>query len=150
MGHQSSSDGIWEKGSIFTYHKLDEDGTGNFFETSQSKTDTPTLLVDTFKSHPQMKTGKILRIHFRMKPTNVAETYTLRLWRAALGPDYASNACMLYESAPLRADDVDYDIGELNIPFWLYTPGFLYYSIEWTGAPGNTSGFIEVTGEAVD
>jgi hypothetical protein len=148
-GKDSCRDGKWKKGSIFTYHKLDEAGAADFFETSQVKTDTPTLLVDTYRSHPTMKTGLIHRIHYRLNPT-AAVTYILRIWRAALADNYASNACMLYESAPLRADDIDYDVAELNIPFWLYTPGNLYYSIEWTGAPGNTTGFIEVTGEAVD
>jgi hypothetical protein len=93
--------------------------------------------------------GKINRIHYRLKPTN-AVTYVLRIWRAARAGDYESNSVMLYESPPTQASDVDYDKGELEIPFVLSTPGTMYYSIEWSGAPGNTVGFIDVTGERVD
>jgi len=145
----SARDGKWKQGSIFVMYKLDEAGAGDFFETSQTKTATPTLLLDTYRSHPTMRTGLIKRIHYRLNPTNAA-TYTLRLWREAIAADYQSNLHLLYESPPLQADDTDYDRAELDIPMWLTTPATLYYSIEWTAAPGNTSGFIEVTGEKID
>jgi hypothetical protein len=54
---------------------------------------------------------------------------------------------MLYESPSAQADDEDYDRAELYIPFILTASGDLYYSIDWSGAPGNTTGFIEVSGE---
>lgn len=150
MSKDSCRDGKWQKGSIFQYGKLDETGAGGAasFETIQTKTDTPTLLLDML-SHPTMKSGIIHRIHYRLNPTN-AVTYTLRLWRAAAAGDYESNFNLLYESPPLQADDTDYDRAELIIPFWLWIPGNLYYSIEWTGAPGVTPGFISVTGEKID
>jgi hypothetical protein len=135
--------------SLFIFFKLDEDGTANYFETSQTKTDTPTLLVDTHRSHPTMKSGVIHRIHYRLNPTN-AVTYTLRLWRRAVANNYANNISLLYESPPLQADDTDYDRAELMIPFECCDgPGILYFSIEWTGAPGVTLGFIDVSGEKI-
>ena len=130
----------------FHAYKLDEDGTGNYFETSQSKTTAPTLLLNTAVVPPKVKSGIINRIHYRLNPTN-AETYTLRIWRGAAAANLQSNLYMLYESDPLRADDTDYDVAELAIPFNLNDEGLLYYSIEWTGASGNTTGFIEVSGE---
>jgi len=148
MSKDSCRDGKWKKGSIFMYWKLDEAGAADFFETSQVKTDMPTLLFDRL-SHPTMKSGIIHRISYRLNPTN-AVTYILRIWRAATGDDYQSNANMLYESPPLQADDTDYDRAELAIPFWLWTPGNLFYSIEWSAAPGNTSGYIGVSGEKVE
>jgi len=148
MSKDSCRDGKWKKGSIFMYTKLDEAGAADFFETSQVKTDTPTLLFDIL-SHPTMKSGIIHRIHYRLNPT-AAVTYILRIWRAAAPADYESNVNMLYESPPLQADDTDYDRAELVIPFWLWTPGVMFYSIEWTGAPGNTSGFISVSGVKED
>lgn len=149
MSKHSCRDGKWIKGSIFVFDKLDEDGALNYFETSQTKTDTPTLIVDTYQTHPTMKTGLIHRIHYRLNPTN-AVTFILRLWHFAMAADYTSNRCLLYESPPLQADDTDYDRAELIIPFYLYVPGWLWYSIEWTGAPGNTTGFISVSGVEVE
>jgi len=149
MSKDSCRDGKWKKGSIFLFLKLDEAGALDYFETPQTKTDTPTLLVDGYVTHPTIKTGRINRIHYRLNPTN-AVTYTLRLWRAGAAPDYESNLNMLWESPPLQVDDTDYDRAELNIPFSCATPGALYFSIDWTGAPGNTLGFIDVSGEKVD
>ena len=151
MGGQKGSGrgGRWKKHSIFIYSALDEAGTNNYFETSQSKTDTPTLQLLSTKVPPRMRSGIIKRIHYRLKPTN-AVTFTLRLWRSAVPADYESNKYLLYESPPLQASDEDYDRGELQIPFYLYSPGKLYYSIEWSAAPGNTVGFIDVNGEVVE
>jgi len=101
------------------------------------------------KVPPKLKSGKILRIHYRLKPTNVV-TYTLRIWSASIAADYQCNEYLLYESPPLQASDVDYDRAELNIPFILYTPAVIYYSIDWSAASGNTLGFIDVMGEVVE
>lgn len=147
-------EGVWGKWdlpakTIFRAYKLDEDGTGNYFETSQTKTDTPTLYLDNIiasKRLGSLVSGHIQRIHYRLKPTG-AVTYTLRIWEQALAPDYASNSNMLYESPTLQASDTDYDKAELNIPFHCANNSGLLYSIEWSGAEGNTMGFIEVSGE---
>ena len=151
MGGQKGSGrgGRWKKHSIFIYSALDEDGSGNKFETSQSKTDTPTLCLSTTQIPKRLRGGKITRIQYRLKPTN-AVTFILRLWRSSSVPDYECNQYLLYESPPLQASDEDYDRVDQNIPFRLYYPGKLYYSIEWSGAPGNTCGFITVTGEVVE
>jgi len=143
----------WKEHTIFCLKMLDEDGTGNYFETSKSKTDTPVHFmmanaVGCGGKPLKFKEGKINRIHFRMNPSN-AETFTLRIWRDAVAGDYASNLNLLYESDPLRADDEDYDVCELDVPFVLKTPGKIWFSIEWTGAPGNTPGFLEVSGEVI-
>jgi hypothetical protein len=143
-GKDSARDGKWKKGTIFRAYRLDEDGTRDYFETSQTKTDTPTLVL--IVNPPTMKSGIIHRIHYRLNPTNAA-TYTLRIWRAAAAADYESNLNMLYESPPLQADDTDYDRTQVDIPFICVWPASLFYSIEWTAAPGNTMGFIEITGE---
>jgi len=147
MSKDSARGGKWRKSSIFRMYRLDEAGALNLFETVQTKTDTPTL--NFIATHPTMKSGRIHRIHYRLNPTN-AVTFTLRIWRAAAANDYEANMDMLYESPALQADDTDYDRAELDIPFTLGWPGTIYYSIEWTGAPGNTLGFIEVTGEKVE
>lgn len=146
-GKHSGRGGRWIKHTFFEAYKLDEDGTGNYFETSQSKTDTPTLTLVVEPSH--IKTGKVNRIHYRLKPT-AAVTFILRIWEEADAGDYESNLHLIYESPALQASDEDYDRSELDIPFKLDAVGQMFYSIEWTGAPGNTVGFILVTGEAID
>lgn len=146
MVRQSGREGSWHTETTFKFSELDEDGTGNKFETDQAKTDTPTLLLDeTIEPSTIVTAGLIKRIHYRLNPTN-AVTYTLRIWAAALADNYASNLNMLYESPDAQADDEDYDRAELDIPFRLAAAGSLYYSIDWSGAPGNTPGFIEVSG----
>jgi len=138
--------GYWEQKSTFRYSALDEDGTGNLFETSQTEADTPTLLLSSEKIPAKIKMGTITRIHFKLNPTN-AETYILRLYEEASADDYHSSLHKLWESDPLRADDEEYDMTELDIDFTLKTIGKMYFKLTWTGAPGNTPGYISVSGK---
>lgn len=138
--------GKWERSGTFKAEKLDEAGAGNYFETSQSKITLPTLTLDCYP--PDLRQGIVSRIHYRLKPTN-AVTFTLRLWDIAVDgatKPYEENLAMIYESPALQASDVDYD-REVTIPFRLASKGTLYYSIEWSGASGNTQGFISIQGE---
>ena len=135
-----------DRPSIFRYHRYSEDGAVDTFETSQTKTDTPTLLLNTFRFPMTLSAGKINRIHYRLNPTN-AVTFTLRIWSNANALDYYSNFQMLYESPALQVDDTDYIDEDLDIPFHLGINGQILVSIEWTAAPGVTAGFIEVSGE---
>lgn len=150
-GKDSCRDGKWRQQCIFEFGKLDETGADGAFVVDQDKVTPPTLQVDTYISHPTMKAGLIKRIHYRLNPTNAA-TYTLRLWQMTTANPYELNYVMLYESPALQADDTDYDRAELEIPFRLFLPGSLYYSIDWTAAPppGVTSGFISVTGDKIE
>lgn len=132
-------------GEVFYYQKLDENGSGGDLVTSYAKTDTPVKILDTARHPSTLGEGIIKRIHYRINPTN-AVTYTLRLYRHAIAGDYNSNMAMLYESAAARADDTDYDVAEIEIPFILDSLGKIYFALEWTGAPGLTLGFIEVSG----
>jgi len=53
---------------------------------------------------------------------------------------------MFYESPAAQAGTVIYD-KEVYIPFRLSEAGIIYYNTNWTGAPGNTPGFIRIYGE---
>jgi len=145
LTRKSSRDGKWKQENVFDFYKLDEDGAANYFEVDQDRVTPPTLLLDNFISDPTMVKGIINRIHYRLNPTNAA-TYTLRIWKATPANPYALNLALLYESPALQADDTDYDRAELTIPMNLLVPGELYYSIDWSAAPGNTTGFIDVSG----
>lgn len=154
MGSKSSSkDGVWEKHSIFRYIARDEDGTGLIFDTDQGKTTLPTEKLDIYRiPHQKLKSGLIHRIHYRLNPTE-AETYTLRIWNRAVdgtSTPYEQELALLYESPAAQADDTVYDRAELVIPFTLFKPGAMYYSVDWSGTPGTTKGMIEVSGEMVE
>lgn len=141
--------GKWTKRVPFRLSALQEAAGAGTFDTDQIITDTPTLLLDDIIVPDNLKEGFINRIYYRFNWV-AAETYTLRIWQAAIDADYESAMSLLYESAALRANDTPYDAAELHIPFILATPGEMFYSIDWTGAPGNIQGFIQVTGEAAE
>jgi hypothetical protein len=153
MTKDSNTDGDWHTHRTFRFSQLDETGASGSFATSQTKTTQPTLYLSSEQKPRKIVSGLIKRVHYRLKPTN-AVTYTLRLWEEAVDGStqpYHENLHMLYESPPLQASDTDYDDRkEVNIPFRLRVPGTLYYSIEWTGAPGVTSGFISVSGDCFE
>lgn len=140
--------GIWDRKRIFRYGMLDEDGTGNNFETDQAKTDTPTLTLASFLDPAIISRGKINNYKYRLNPTN-AVTFVARLWEGAYAANYASNFRMLYETPAAQVDDEDYDRAEMDIPFILDSSGNMYYSIDWSGAPGNTPGYMRISGEEV-
>ena len=144
---------------VFRAYKLDEDGTGNSFETSQAETDTPTLKLTV--SPNILKNGIIRRFHFRLNPTN-AVTYVIRIYQGAHAGNYESQMNKLLDSSDVvaaGADDTEYDAVDLAVPFTETvasgadpegTAATLYYQITWSGAPGDTTGYIEVDGEWED
>jgi len=144
-----SKDGVWSKNVAFRLFRLKEVAAAGDFDTDQVKTDTPTLTLNSGVVPDTLKVGFIKRIHYRLNFAN-AVTFTLRLWQAAIAGDYESNLNMLYESPAAQADDTDYDIGELDIPFILAAEGVMFFSIDWTAACGNIQGFIEVSGETLE
>jgi len=154
MAKDSSRHGRWKPHSLFRLGKLDEDGTGNYFETDQAKTDTVTLFMMPNAAGCSGKPRKFIeglinRIHYRLDPTN-AVTFVIRFWRkGGVAADLESNLALLYESPAAQADDEDYDRGELNIPMILATPAKIWFSIDWSGAPANTKGLINVSGEVI-
>ena len=130
--------------------KLDEAGTLNYFETDQAETDTPTLTIKTAPS--KVKKGRIRRVHYRLNPTN-AVTYDLYIFMASKAGNYESEAMKVFDSNDViadSADDAEYDGQLLDVPFYLEDDGLFYYIINWSGAPGNTTGYIVVEGEVED
>jgi len=140
-----SYNGRWLVPIPFSVKLVDEDGTGNYFETDKAETDTPTTSID---SEYKMRVGKINRVHWRLNPTN-AVTYDLYIFGDALAADYASQAEKLFDSNDVVADcadDTEYDATGLDIPFRLRTPGEWWYNTDWSGAPGNTTGYLCIEG----
>ena len=99
--------------------------------------------------------GGILNyIEFRLNPTN-AVTYQFQLFESN---SYGHGGYELQKECLFRswdnpitdvvacADDTRYGFHGLNIPFRLLWPGDFWYNIDWSAAPGNTTGYIIVGG----
>ena len=142
MTKDSAIGGKWKEQTVFRLYTT----TAADLDVSYADTDTP---AKTFAGRvpTKIKSGIIKRVHFRLTPTN-AVTYTLRLWADALADDNSSRLRKLFDSTPLRAKDVEYDL-EVEIPFILTTAGTMYFGNEWSAAAGGTTGFIEVSGVKV-
>ena len=152
-GREARRGGRWTKRVPFRLYLLQEAAGAGKFDANENKAAIPTQLINDAIVPDNLKEGFIKRIHHRINFAN-AVAYTLRIWCAAIANDLESNLSMLYQSpeavagTPDRVRDTDYDIPELDIPFILATAGEMYVSFEWTGAPGNVQGFVEITGEA--
>lgn len=129
---------------------VDDDGTGNDFETNQAITDTPTLTITC--SDPYAKRVLLTEVMWYMNPTNL-ETYEMYLLEGEEAQDVDSLAEIVFDSGPLMVDSQVYlakeASGKLPRIVDLTIPGILNYLMTWTGAPGNTPGFIKARGYKV-
>jgi hypothetical protein len=145
--------GKWSEQSFFKFRKIQETAAAAKFNEHHTEATQPTLLLNDDIDPSNIVEGTITRIHARIKDA-AADTCILRIWRTntngAVTP-YALQMNKLYETVVL-ANDVEYDIINLSIPFRLAEAGKLYYGLEWTTAAapaGNVQGFIEVSGETM-
>ena len=139
----------------FKGHLIDADGSCNYFETDQAVTDTPTLYI-TLSPYGVSQWGRLITVRWYMNPTN-AVTYDLYLFDGAYADDLESNMHLIFDSNDTIAncaDSVTYQQTNMNRVFrltWvnanITTKSRMYYLIDWSGAPGDTSGFISVEGE---
>jgi len=129
--------------------KLDTDGTSDYFETDQALGATPTLYIPLTPS--DVKNFVLESVRFYMNPTN-AVTYQLYLLEDAQADDVTSYGNVVFDSGSGKAADTIYITArgdKLPMLAKLATAGRLYYMIDWSGAPGNTPGFIEIRGRVM-
>ena len=126
---------------------IDEDGTDNVFETDQVITDTPTLYITL--DDPKCKRFLLEEVTWMMNPTAV-ETYQLVLFEEANADNVISLSKIVFDSGALLVDSQAYmsAMGQGKLPriVDLTIPGRLYYMLLWTGAPGDTPGYVKVRG----
>lgn len=132
---------------IFYFYRRDI-VLGGDIETDQAITDTATRTLDTFRFPRDLDKGILTAIKVYMEPT-AAETYQLYLLRGAAADDITQRSYVIYDSGALMAGDTWYHDFRLKKPFKLVGKGLLYYILDWSGAPGNTLGFIEASGEQI-
>ena len=100
---------------------------------------------------PQAHFVRITNIHWRLNPAN-AVTYDLYLYATIDGAvnTYQLESDKFFDSerevVADCADDVEY-LYECDRVTHLCNGGLIYYVINWSAAPGDTTGYIEVCGE---
>jgi hypothetical protein len=143
--------------------KLDAAGTSNYFETDDDNplTSIPTLAIDlSCKSNVTITRFLLESLDYYMNQT-AAVTYTLYLFEGASADDVTHLSELVFQSPAAQADVTLYwyrngysgtpdTIATLDASLpkvvKLSVPNKLYYTINWSGAPGNTPGFITVRG----
>lgn len=126
---------------------IDGDGTDNVFETSQAITDLATLYFELDK---QVEIFELSEIRYYMNPTN-AVTYQLYLLEGPHADDVTQLSKVVHDSGAAQAKGTLYpkvpgQTDKLPRICKLDTPGRLYYLLDWSAAPGNTPGLINIRG----
>lgn len=135
--------------------------SGATFETDQAMGTTPTLYMDlTSSTGDPVKNFLLEEVVYMMNPTN-AVTYQLWLEEQASADDDQQKADIVFATPAAQADSTIYgnfarghqeDYAAPTEAYYLprivklTTAGRLYYQLDWSGAPGNTAGFIKVRG----
>lgn len=148
---------------VVTGEHLDLAGTSNYFETDQALTTKPTLSMTVSSSTGERVKKFLLEdVQYMMNPTAV-ETYQLYLLEDTTADDVQQTTDIAFWSPAAQADSVNYrynsagyqaatgtaEVAQYKLPriVELATPGKLYYMLDWSGAPGDTSGFIKIRGK---
>ena len=138
---------IAKPSEMIEFYLVDVDGTGNDFETEGVITATPDLTLSC--DDPRISRFLMEDILFYMNPT-AAETPEILLFEGAVANDVESLSKRVWTSGAGMVDSVLYqrcnNEDELPKIVDLDNEGLLYYMMMWTGAPGNTPGFIRVRG----
>lgn len=135
----------------FTAEKADYDGVLNYFETDQALGTTPTLYMT---GTPAATTSaQIYTVKYQFTPT-AAVTYQLYLLEDSQADDQRSESNIIFDSGAAQASGTIYiETGgasaKMPINVKLATAGRIWYLIDWSGAPGNTTGYIKVLGEVL-
>jgi len=140
-------------GKRLFYAEIEEytSGAPGYFETDQAWGTTPTL---SFVGNPAVQHVMIHTIKYQITPTN-AVTYQLWLLEAASAVDEQAEAEIIFASDAGQVGGTIYhwvaggSPAKLPIIARLTTAGTIYYMIDWSAAPGNSSGYIRVYGEVL-
>ena len=146
-------DGDWTNTpKTFSFHAHQEAaGAWATITTSKDADTTPTYALPPIDGADKLVEGILKRLHFQFNWANAVTLDKVRIYRHAFaaGFPYAIRQFKIYETPDgvNHADDTEYDYTELDVPFKLRTPETLPISFQWSGAPGNIQGFIDISGE---
>lgn len=130
---------------------VEETGTAATFKTDQVfMTDQPTLYLPVLPGTTQKV--RINTLRFYLSPAN-AVTFQLYLLKHDTDPGtepLQAREDLIYDSGAAMAKDTQYFViagGMVPIELHLGDTSKLYYMIDWSAAPGDTTGFITATGD---
>lgn len=137
------------------YAEIEEYTTGapGYFETEQDILAgvVPTL---SFVGSPLATNIMIHEIRWQITPA-AAETYQLWLFEDASGNDEQMESEIIFDSGAGQVGGTVYkqvmggSPAKLPTMAKLATGGTIFYALDWTGAPGNSTGYIKVYGEVL-
>ena len=96
-----------------------------------------------------VKNFRLTSVKYYLVSTN-AVTYELSLYEEAVVGTYDARAACVFESGSGKAASILYHtIGANMLPVDVHLAelGKLYFGINWSAAPGDTTGFIQIRGE---
>jgi hypothetical protein len=135
-----------QKLTTFLIQHYDTDGSGHAFDQSQDITTPPTKFFAILNPR-RLNRGILNHLVYKIVPT-AAVTFTLRLWHWNFGTN--PTVWLVWQSAGGKVGGTVYEETNLNAPFYLLSAGQFFYSIEWSAAPGVTTGSVEGQGVAFD
>ena len=130
---------------------MDPTGIADLFETDHALTDTPTQRIVLSRD---VKKLNLQEIRAYMTPTN-AVTCGFQLYGDAQADDYNSIMSCFFSSAnTVVAKDTHYVKTQrdstMQVTGILNPPGQVYFNQDWSGAPGDTKGFLMIVGKEVE
>ena len=143
---------IIAKPQLFYAAVEDFTAVDNEFETDQPLGTTPTLSFPTTPATAQY--ARIDTIRYQLTPTN-AVTYQLYLLEDNQANDENSQADVFFDSGAAQASGTIYiqvaggSTSKLPITINLRDIGTVYYLVDWSAAPGDTTGYVRVYGEVL-
>ena len=127
---------------------IDLDGTGADFEDDEAL-GSGTASTHNFTITPAFKYIRLETVRYLMNQTN-AVTYQLHLIEDRIANAYTEQSRCLFSSGAAQADNTLYlrslDANDLPCLGVLDTPGTVEYKVHWSGAPGDTPGFVRIMG----
>ena len=140
------------------------DGTGDEFETDQAITTTPTkYLTLSTETGEDVHRFLLEEVRYYMNQTN-AVTYQIWLLEAANADDVEQQSDVVFFTPAAQADSTGYkytaagygasiggataEAAQYKLPaiVELEDANKLYYMVDWSGAPGDTPGFLKIRG----
>ena len=96
-----------------------------------------------------VKNLRLTSVKYYLVPTN-AVTYELSIYKEAVAGTYDARAACVFESGSGKAASTLYQtIGANMLPVNVHLAdlGKLYFGINWSAAPGDTTGLVQICGE---
>lgn len=131
---------------------LDTTGTQDFFETDHAYTETPTQRIVLSRNCKRLR---LEEVRTYMNSAN-AVTSGLAFYEAADADDEESYSHLIYKTGDntsiAKTTLVQKGINDTPLPavMNLERPGQVWFNQDWSGAPGDTSGFITIVGREVE